>query len=423
MSKETAKFSQTGVRNIKPPKGKADHIVWDQDMPGFGIRFRNGGPGVYIIAYFVNGRPGRITLGAVAKVTLDDAQTRARAHFNLIADDINPVVEKAKIAAKMILFKSKVDEYIAYLGELGRTKKYIGDNKRTLGGDFGTDAEVTGYCSGLYKFAFPELNLTLVAAELDAIEKDHGTGAMRDCRSHLNAYLAWARQKGLLDAHPGDATRKPPTIKRDRILRAENELPVVYKLLDPTDDFGAIGKLLWLTWARRDEIAQLRKNEVDRDRRLIHLVGKPTKSCAEGRTKNGNDLVIPLSKQAWAVLEPKLDQRKDSEFVFGSGAGGFSGWDRATNRLRDASGLDHYTLHDFRRTGRSLGVRRPVSILPHIAEAILNHISTAESGKQGVAGVYDVNDPWQYHEEKAEALQKWADYISELTRPQLKQVA
>lgn len=411
-------FNQTNVTKLRPPPGKNDITIWDEGMKGFGIRFRNQGTGVYIIQFNVNGREGKMSLGAVTNVLLADAKKKAHEHFAMIADKINPVVERAKQAAKRVMFKDKIALYLDHLRKLDRTEKYIEDNMRSLGGNFGTESEVTGYFSPLHKFSFAELDRNLIASELNNIERDHGVGSMRNCRAHLNAYMTWAFREGFIEVNCAAATRKPPATKRNRKLDPEIEIIPLWHMLGD-DDFGTICKLLWLTWARRDEIASLRKSEVDREKRLINLPPE--------RVKNGIRHVIPLSKQAWAILAPKLD-RRDGDFVFGSGAGGFSGWDRATNRLRDAmgkevDGIEHWTLHDFRRTARSLGVRRPVSIFPHIAEAILNHISTAESGKQGVAGVYDVNDPFQYHDEKTEALQKWADYLDDLTRPQLRAVA
>lgn len=406
------KFTQTNVAKIKAPND-GDVTIWDDEMKGFGVRFRSGGVGVYCIKYSVNGRQGKMTLGAVTNVLLADAKLKAHEHFALIANKVDPAIERAKRAADMVMFKDRINDYIDHLRKLGRTDKYVDDNKRSLGGDFGRENERKGYFAPLYRFSFKEITRNLVATELDNIEKDHGTGSKRDCRAHLNAYMVWAQQQGVLDFNVVEGTLKPETHKRDRILKPETEIIPVWHMFGD-DDFGAIGKLLWLTWARRDEIGSLRKSEVDPKKQLIDLPPE--------RVKNGIRHIIPLSKQAWAVLEPKLDQR-DGEFVFGNGAGGYSGWDKAVNRLRDAVGQqvkDHFTLHDFRRTGRSLGVRRPVSIFPHIAEAILNHISSAESGKQGVAGVYDVNDPFQYHEEKTEALQKWADYLDDLTRPQLR---
>ena len=49
-----------------------------------------------------------------------------------------------------------------------------------------------------------------------------------------------------------------------------------------------------------------------------------------------------------------------------------------------------------------------LGILPHVVEAILNHISSAASGKAGVAGVYNRAT---YLKEKREALDAWAGYL------------
>jgi integrase len=401
---------------------KKDYTIWDESMPGFGIRFQQDRAPVYILKYFVKGRQGKMSLGKVGAIQLKDAKKKAHEQFALIEDDINPAIEAAKAKVVGIRFADKIEDYVAHLGRLGRVDSYLADNRRSLKGHF----------EGLHKYTFADLEdqqgRALIAAELDKLARNgRGKGgAMRNARAHLHAYMKWCAEKGLLASNQVSLTTKPANGKRDRKLDPEAEIIPLWHIL-PKDDFGAICKLLWLTWARRDEIGSLRKSEVDRERKLIYLKGE--------RTKNGVDHVIPLSRQAWAILEKHLDSRK-GDFVFGYGQSGFSGWHKPVVRLRKALGMkavakvglavgEHFTLHDFRRTSRSLGVRRPVSILPHIAEAIMNHVSTAESGKQGVAGVYDVNEPYQYHQEKAEALQKWADYLDGLVypKPRLEAVA
>lgn len=400
------------ITKLRPEGDKADVTVWDEGMPGFGIRFRNG-DGVYCVQYRINGRQGKKSFGHVSRISLKKAKELAREAFGEIADALDPVKEAAKKITRAIRFRDKVETFIADAEKAGRSVSYVNDLRRSLGGNFGTDKEVKGYFQPLHKYTFGELEgqdgRALIAAELRRIEDEHGVGSMRNSRAHICAYLTWCFKEGLVNSNAATGTKKPPAVKRDRKLDPQTEIKALWGVL-PNDDFGAICKLLWFTWARRDEIGSLRKSEVNREKRLIDLPPE--------RTKNGIRHIIPLSTQAWAILEPLLDQR-DGDFVFGSGKGGYGGWDKSVKRLREAVGTDHFTLHDFRRTARSLGVRRPVSIFPHIAEAILNHISTAESGKAGVAGVYDVNDPWQYHEEKAEALQSWADYLHALTAPPL----
>jgi integrase len=97
------------------------------------------------------------------------------------------------------------------------------------------------------------------------------------------------------------------------------------------------------------------------------------------------------------------------DFVFGVGAGGFSGWTRSKERLdrriEDKLGkpLPHWTVHDLRRTAATRMV--DLGEGPHIVEAVLNHVS---GHRAGVAGIYNRS---LYKAEKAQALSKWATHV------------
>ena len=66
-----------------------------------------------------------------------------------------------------------------------------------------------------------------------------------------------------------------------------------------------------------------------------------------------------------------------------------------------------WRLHDLRRTAATGmgGIR----VLPHVVEAVLNHVS---GHKAGVAGVYNRA---RYQEPMREALAMWADRVTALT--------
>ena len=50
-------------------------------------------------------------------------------------------------------------------------------------------------------------------------------------------------------------------------------------------------------------------------------------------------------------------------------------------------------------------------MLPHIVEAVLNHVS---GHRAGVAGVYNRS---RYAAEIRDALQRWAEHVAALTKP------
>ena len=131
-----------------------------------------------------------------------------------------------------------------------------------------------------------------------------------------------------------------------------------------------------LTGARRDEIGSLLRGEINIAQKQIELPGS--------RTKGGVDHIIPLSPLALSILTARTP-REDSDFVFGRGEGGFSGWSQCKARLDARLDLEPWTLHDFRRT-LSTTMHEKLDVAPHIVEAILGHVS---GHKAGVAGTYN----------------------------------
>jgi integrase len=149
-----------------------------------------------------------------------------------------------------------------------------------------------------------------------------------------------------------------------------------------------------LTGQRRDEIGSLRWSEIDFDAGTINLDG--------ARTKNGRPHLIPLSDDAFAILE-NITQVDDREFVFGRGEGGYGGWSKGKDTLDQSCGVKDWTLHDLRRTGATRMAES--GVLPHVIEAVLNHVS---GHKSGVAGIYNRST---YETEKRAALDTLSSYV------------
>jgi integrase len=134
------------------------------------------------------------------------------------------------------------------------------------------------------------------------------------------------------------------------------------------------------------------------------------------RTKNKRQHELPLSAQALTILE-RQPQRKDRDLIFGIGAGPFSGWSdckaaldaRLQQPKRKAKAMPDWRLHDLRRTCATM-LADKLGVLPHIIEAILNHVS---GHRAGVAGVYQRA---KYIEPMRHALQRWADHIAVITQ-------
>src|SRR5262249_45890091 len=143
-------------------------------------------------------------------------------------------------------------------------------------------------------------------------------------------------------------------------------------------------------------------------------------TLSSDRTKNHREHVLPLVRSATALLPPR---RPDCNYVFGNGPRregdqrrGFSGWSKSKLALdarihtartmvdARAKPLPHWTLHDLRRTAATMMTDR-LGVLPHIVEAILNHMS---GHRAGVAGIYNRA---RYQVEMRGALERWTQHL------------
>jgi integrase len=236
-----------------------------------------------------------------------------------------------------------------------------------------------------------------VARGLAEIEAAHSPTVAVRARAALSGMFSWAIREGYeIPANPVHGTNRPlANASRNRVL-TDAELAAIWKACNGSD-YSRIVRLLILTAQRRDEIGRLRWGEIELS------TGSPHIRLPGERTKNHRDHIVPLAPQALALLPDPVVGR---EWVFGIGKG-FSGYGRAKPLLDERSGVTNWRLHDVRRTAATMMADK-LGILPHIIEAILNHVS---GHRAGVAGIYNRA---KYLDEMRSALCAWADYVSAL---------
>jgi integrase len=93
-------------------------------------------------------------------------------------------------------------------------------------------------------------------------------------------------------------------------------------------------------------------------------------------------------------------------YVFAGNVGATNNFSRDKEKLDAASGVTSWTVHDLRRTARSLLSR--AGVRPDIAERVLGH---------AVGGVERVYDRHHYDDEKADALRRLAALIERIVNP------
>jgi integrase len=414
------KFTQENVTKIRPPAGKADHWEPDEGLKGFCIRFQKGGPGSYFIRYSFNGKPRRLPLGRIDQIKLEDAKTKARKAFGQIADKIDPAVERAKAVAKhdLVIDEALLDRFKIHLQNKNRSPDHI---ERSLAYLAGTERHA--YFRPLHKIPLGQLDRATVARELSNIEEENGPLAMTRARGALSKFLNWMIGEGYEITNVVEGTKKYESEARDRVL-SPDELRIIWQNAGE-GQHGQIVRLLMLTGARRTQIGSLKKvevklakSEIAIEDRVIVLPGQGKKGSRKGGSKHSDKFLLALSTQAIKILE-SVTEREDSEFVFGEGKGGFSGWSKAKAALDERIGdkiTESWGFHDFRRSFETLG--HDVCKIPDShTDYCLNH---KPQSKQGIRGRYNYA---KYLDEKRAAMQTWGDYIEGLIKPKLKAVA
>jgi len=382
------KLTKDSLAALTAPAGKADHIEWDDDLPGFGIRLR-GGTKRWIVQYRIGSQQRRESLGDVRKVALDDARKAARQRFAKVELGIDPGAEADAASAK-ITMGAVADRYLAAKEGVRRFNTY-----RAARLHFST------HWKPLRGLALDALTRAQIASRLQEITTAHGRSAAAAARRNLSALYAWSMREGLCDTNPVLATNDPREgIKsRDRALD-DGEVAIVWNACRD-DDFGRIVRLLLLTGCRREEIGGLKWTEINFDTGVMTIPGE--------RTKNHRTLTLTMPVMALDILR-SVERQEGRAFVFGTlGDRPYSAWGYSKltmdNRITQEIGrvLPRWTLHDCRRTFRT-GLGR-LGVRPDVAELCINH------AKGSLAATYD---RYHYEREIAQALAMWADHVASI---------
>src|SRR3546814_11300618 len=75
------------------PNGR-DYVIWDSELPGFGLRVFASGKRSYVLQYRSLGRSRRYTIGLHGVWTPETARLEAKAQLGRIARGDNPAEEK-----------------------------------------------------------------------------------------------------------------------------------------------------------------------------------------------------------------------------------------------------------------------------------------------------------------------------------------
>jgi integrase len=389
------KLTPVAIRNLKPEAERYE--VPDGGCVGLYCVVQPSGVKGFALRYRRDGKPAKLTLGRWFDGPEKDAPDAVLG---------NPLTLAAarKIAADA---KHKVEEGRDPNGGAGRgpnTLKVVAENYLALEGAKLRTADQR--ISIFRRLIYPVLGDTRIdrirrsdiSALLDRIERDSGPRMADVALAALSKLFRWYAVR--VDSFnspivPGMGRAAPAHERaRSRIL-TDDELRRVWRATEQDAALGGLVRFLLLTAARRSEAAEMTWNEIEGSDWVLPA----------WRNKVKQDLVRPLSTAALEVIEqqPRVE---GFPHVFARTGTRLFYLDHYKRTLDQRADVTDWTLHDLRRTARSLMSRAGVNA-DH-AERCLGHVIG------GVRGTYDRH---AYHAEKKHAFEALAALVERIVNP------
>jgi integrase len=347
---------------------------FDEQTPGLALRVSQAGRKSWTYLYTgTNGKRRRLTFGSYPATSL----ASVRAKVDLLKGEIEAGIDPQPLAPDTL--QAVCEEYQSREGKHLRTAaKRERDLNRLV-------------YPALGHRPIGEIKRSEIVRFLDGVEDNNGPVMADRTLGLIRKIMNWHASRSDEFRSPivrGMARSKARS--RDRIL-TDDELR---KLWRAEGVFGSLVRFILLTAARRGEASEMVWAE---------LSGRDW-TLPASRNKTKLDLVRPLSKAALAALPKKVG---GCAYVFSTnGRTPIDAFSRLTGRLSETTGVRDWSLHDLRRSARSLMSR--AGIASDHAERCLGHV---------IGGVRGVYDRYEYLEEKRRAFEALAAQIDRIINP------
>ncbi len=342
-----------------------DYVIWDDELPGFGLRIFVSGKRSYVIQYRSTGRSRRYTIGLHGVWTPETARQEAKVLFGRIARGDDPAAER-QLNHKAVTIKELCELYLAdleaglILGKGGRPKK-----ASTIVTDKGRIARHIIPLIGTRKV------IDVTKADVNRMLKDvmagntativktkklrgkaivrGGVGTATRTVGLLGGILTYAIDIGIIETNPTHGVRKPKDNVRVRRL-TESEYRLLGKILnDATRDSkyalaAELSRVIALTGCRRSEVINLGRTEADTRASCLRL----------SDTKEGMS-VRPIGLPVVEALEVRMEATTGTYLFPGKGHdNAFGSFPRHWKKLVEETPLADVTPHVLRHSFASI---------------------------------------------------------------------
>jgi integrase len=378
------------AKAAKPPEGKDRVIYWDADRPGFGLMVTAKGHRSFVVQYRNKaGESRRAHLKGGLNVS--SARQEAKILQGEVAKGSDPVGQKkAEAESSKSTFQVVAEDYLKREGGKLRTLK----SRRQV----------------LNRVIYPAVG----TKPIDQIKRSHITKLLDETEDKSGAPMAdhvltivrrimgWhaSRDDDFRSPIVRGMSRSNPTERARKRILTDDEIRAVWSAADElATPFARLVQYILLTGVRRNEGARMDRSELQ----------DAVWTIPAARVKGKREFVLPLSGVALAVLAhlPVVGEADRGPVFTNDGKRPLAGFGQFKPKFDKACGVSSWTIHDLRRTARSLMSRAGVNA-DH-AERALGHVIG------GVRGIYDRHE---FFEEKKFAFEALAAQIDRIINPQ-----
>ena len=332
-----------------------------------------------------------VTLGRWPVVSCAAAIAEARRLGGEVASGKDPRAEikAARLKLRTILSAS-IDDYEQWL----TSRRITRVNETT-----------SSLRRGLSHLLHRDINEIERRAWIDAIERLQRNGlpgAAGALRRRMNAFFNRQLSLGTIPANPLAGYSAAASSKADAVEAEEHGMALnadqifaVWRAAEAIGGpFGGLVRMGLLTGLRRNELASMRWDWIDRESLRITVPALNMKS--------GREHSVPITALIAKLLDETPNRGGGLVFPTGYRHGGatpLSGWTAHVARLRRESGVEKVSLHDLRRTFRT--ILADLGVPTDTAEIMVAH------RRAGLVARYDRSQLWPQRREAAEKLDAW----------------
>lgn len=389
----TVKKLQSLLKNGKPGRYAAGN--------GLYFRVSNEGTGFWTVRYNIHNKRREITLGTYPELSLADANTETALLKNKLKENIDPLAERQR----------EDNEPLKTVNALA--EDWLNDCKKRLKHPNIPERIYTKDISPLIgDLALEQVSPRDIRAIITKITNSGRPCVSNDALMYCKQLFRHAIKLDLLRNNPADAFNVNDAggleESRSRCLSIDEVAQVfecfrIHNNQFVRENYLAAALLVTLG-IRKSELIAARWEEFDTQSSLWHI--------PQERSKTGVAISIPLPNETLEWFHELYIRSNGSEFVFPKRRNSIRNGHISPDTLNAAIQklhrenklpVEHFTVHDLRRTCRSLLASQNVP--GHVAERCLNH------KLKGVEGIYDRYD---YIDERREALQKISSLLAPL---------